>query len=69
MVAEEMLARVAGTAGWKDPHTRHGPGTQGRYTLLSAEPAASKLSTNDDRRAREAKLSELSLSFKLRVIR
>ena len=41
VVAEEMLARVAGTAGWKDPHTRHGPGTQGRYTLLSAEPAAS----------------------------
>ena len=39
--AQEMLARVAGTAGWKDPHTRHGPGTQGRYTLLGAEPAAS----------------------------
>ena len=39
VVAEEMLARVASTAGWKDPHTRHGPGTQGRYTLLGAEPA------------------------------
>ena len=39
-VAEEMLARVRGEAGWLDPHTRHGSGTRGNYTLLGQGPSA-----------------------------
>jgi serine protease 16 len=40
IVAEEMLARVRGEAGWRDPHTRHGVGTRGRYSLLRHEGMA-----------------------------
>ena len=41
LVAEEMLARVGGAVGWRDPHTRHGAGTRGAYALLGqGAPAA-----------------------------
>ena len=36
-VRNEVLARVHGKGSWRDPHSRHGPGTQGRYTLLGEE--------------------------------
>ena len=41
-VRQELLARVHGLGGWVDPHSSHGAGTNGVYTLLS-EPAASVL--------------------------
>eukprot|EP01044_Picomonas_judraskeda_P000206 COSAG03_NODE_8_length_24035_cov_36.331885_20_plen_1405_part_00 len=37
VVAQEILARARGEAGWRDPHTRHGVGTRGSYTVLRQE--------------------------------